>query len=132
MSKQTENYIGSQQHWEDSINDDYDYLKQMEKEMEKDIEKLMYNGLEKRNKMILAPKEKANELVTMHHNLIQDIGGELGQEILVTILAKQCALIGVDEILKALQVPPIENKGSKLYDSQIEYWQEVKEEIEKI
>lgn len=82
--------------------------------------------------MILAPEEKANELVTMHHNLIQDIGGELGQEILVTILAKQCALIGVDEILKALQVSPIENKGSKLYDSQVEYWQEVKEEIVKI
>jgi len=132
MSKQTENYIGSQQHWEDRVNDDYDYLKQMEKEMEKDVEKLMYNGLEKRNKMILTPKEKANELVTMHHNLIQDIGGELGQEILVTILAKQCALIAVDEILKALQVPPIENKGSKLYDSQIEYWQEVKQEIEKL
>lgn len=127
-----ENYIGSQQHWEDRVNDDYDYLKQMEKEMEKDVEKLMYNGLEKRNKMILTPKEKANELVTMHHNLIQDIGGELGQEILVTILAKQCALIAVDEILKALQVPPIENKGSKLYDSQIEYWQEVKQEIEKL
>ena len=44
----------------------------------------------------MTPKEKANQLVTMHHNLIQDIGGELGQEILVTILAKQCALIGVD------------------------------------
>jgi hypothetical protein len=82
--------------------------------------------------MILTPKEKANELATMHHNLIQDIGGELGQEILVTILAKQCALFAVDEILKALQVPPIENKGSKLYNSQIEYWQEVKEEIEKL
>ena len=62
MSKQTENYIGSQQHWEDRINDDYDYLKQMEKEMEKDIEKLIYNGVEKRNKRILTPKEKANEL----------------------------------------------------------------------
>jgi len=128
MSKQTENYIGSQQHWEDRINDDYYYLKQMEK----DIEKLIYNGVEKRNKRILTPKEKANELVTMHHNLIQDIGGELGQEILVTILAKQCALFAVDEILKALQVPPIENKGGKLYDSQIEYWQEVKQEIEKL
>lgn len=40
--------------------------------------------------------------------------------------AKKCAVISVDEILKALKVPPIENKGSKLYDSQIDYWQEVK------
>jgi hypothetical protein len=127
MSKQTENYIGSQQHWEDRINDDYDYLKQMEKEMEKDIEKLIYNGLEKRNKMILTPKEKANELVTMHHNLIQDIGGELGQEILVTILAKQCALIGVDDILFALEF----NLDFKMERS-IAYYLEVKQEIEKL
>lgn len=126
MSKQTENYIGSQQHWEDRVNDDYDYLKQMEKEMEKDVEKLMYNGLEKRNKMILTPKEKANELVTMHHNLIQDIGGELGQEILVTILAKQCALIAVDEILKAREVSP----AGLILDE--DYWLEVKEEIIKL
>lgn len=127
MSKQTENYIGSQQHWEDRINDDYDYLKQMEKEMEKDVEKLIYNGLEKRNKMILTPKEKANELVTMHHNLIQDIGGELGQEILVTILAKQCALIAVDEILFVLEY----NLDFKMERS-IGYYLEVKEEIEKL
>ena len=127
MSKQTENYIGSQQHWEDRINDDYDYLKQMEKEMEKDVEKLIYNGLEKRNKMILTPKEKANELVTMHHNLIQDIGGELGQEILVTIVAKQCALIAVDEILFVLEY----NLDFKMERS-IGYYLEVKEEIEKL
>ena len=127
MSKQTENYIGSQQHWEDRINDDYDYLKQMEKEMEKDVEKLIYNGLEKRNKMILTPKEEANELVTMHHNLIQDIGGELGQEILVTILAKQCALIAVDEILFVLEY----NLDFKMERS-IGYYLEVKEEIEKL
>lgn len=133
MSKQTENYIGSQQHWEDRINDDYDYLKQMEKEMEKDVEKLIYNGLEKQNKIILTPKEKANELVTMHHNLIQDIGGELGQEILVTILAKQCALIAVDEILKIFN-----NEWTKLdfwteeINGTINYWQEVKQEIEKL
>lgn len=45
MSKQTENYIGSQQHWEDRINDDYDYQKQMEKKMEKDVEKQIYKTI---------------------------------------------------------------------------------------
>ena len=49
--------------------------------------------------MTQTPKEKAAELFTHYHNLIQDIGGELGQEILVSILARQCALIAVDEIL---------------------------------
>ncbi len=30
--------------------------------------------------MTQPPKEKAKELITHYHNLIQDIGGELGQE----------------------------------------------------
>ena len=47
----------------------------------------------------MTPKQKADEIFTNYHNLIQEIGGELGQEILVSILAKQCALIAVDEIL---------------------------------
>ena len=47
----------------------------------------------------MRPVEKANQLVANYHNLIQEIGGELGQEILVSILAKQCALVAVDEIL---------------------------------
>ena len=45
----------------------------------------------------MTPKEKAKELFTHYHNLIQDIGGELGQEILVSILAKECALFLVRE-----------------------------------
>jgi hypothetical protein len=38
------------------------------------------------------PKEKAKELFDHYYILIQNIGGELGQEILVSILAEQCAL----------------------------------------
>ena len=74
----------------------------------------------------MTPKEKANQLVTMHHNLIQDIGGELGQEILVTILAKQCALIAVDEILNH------HHQSQGLYRIDTYFWQKVKEEIEKL
>jgi hypothetical protein len=47
--------------------------------------------------MTQPPKEKAKELITHYHNLIQDIGGELGQEILVSILARHCALFAVRE-----------------------------------
>ena len=36
--KKTQNYIDSQQHWEDRINDDYYYQKQMENELEKAAE----------------------------------------------------------------------------------------------
>ena len=75
----------------------------------------------------MTPKEKAEELFTHYHNLIQDIGGELGQEILVSILAKQCALFAAREVLKEkwnIDVP-----GS--YDEYY-YWQEVKKEIQNL
>ena len=64
------------------------------------------------------PKEKAKELFDQYHNLIQEIGGDLGHEILVSILAKNCALIAVDEIIKA--TTPL----TSTY-----FWKEVKEEI---
>ena len=67
----------------------------------------------------MTPKEKANELFTHYHNLIQDIGGELGQEILVSILAKQSALFAVKQILD-------NDLNSEVYY----YWEEVEHEIE--
>jgi hypothetical protein len=68
-----------------------------------------------------SPKEKAKELFGYYHKLIQDTGGELGQEILVSILAKHCALIAVDEILRIRSV----NKDDILSN----YWEEVEQEI---
>ena len=55
-----------------------------------------------------------------------------GVSMIDTIQAKLCAKIAVDEILYALQVPPIENKGHALYDSQISYWQQVRLELDKL
>ena len=69
----------------------------------------------------MEPKEKAKELFTHYHNLIQDIGGELGQEILVSILAKECALFAVKQILD-------NDLNSEVYY----YWEEVEHEIEKL
>lgn len=69
----------------------------------------------------MTPKEKANELFTHYHNLIQSIGGELGQEILVSILAKQSALYAVKQILD-------NDLNSEVYY----YWEEVEHEIESI
>jgi hypothetical protein len=64
------------------------------------------------------PKEKAKELFGYYHNLIQEIGGDLGHEILVSILAKNCALIAVKQILD-------NDLNSEVYF----YWEEVEEEI---
>jgi hypothetical protein len=68
-----------------------------------------------------SPEEKAKIIFNQYHNLIQEIGGDLGHEILVSILAKNCALIAVDEILRIRSV----NKDDIL----LNYWQEVEQEI---
>jgi hypothetical protein len=65
-----------------------------------------------------SPKEKAKELFDQYHNLIQDIGGDMGHEILVSILAKNCALFAVKQILD-------NDLNSEVYF----YWEEVEEEI---
>ena len=69
-----------------------------------------------------SPKDKAKELFTHYHNLIQDIGGELGQEILVSILAKECALYLARE-------KQIDDFKAERFNS-CEYWNEVEYEIE--
>ena len=71
------------------------------------------------------PKEKAKELFTHYHNLIQDIGGELGQEILVSILAKHCALFATREVMKVKWYFETENSYDDYY-----FWEEVEHEIE--
>jgi hypothetical protein len=88
----------------------------------------------------MTPKEKAKELVTKYAAFsitTLGCGYEEGNPCIVTNVmfkesAKQCASIAVDEILYALSVPPIQNKGHLLYDGQIDYWQQVKQEIEKL
>lgn len=72
---------------------------------------------------------EANRLFAKFHNLIQDIGGELGQEVMVSILAKECALIAVEEIILA---NPHSNPLNTNGFSTMDYWQEVKKEIEKL
>jgi len=71
------------------------------------------------------PKEKAKELFDHYYILIQDIGGELGQEILVSILAKHCALFAAREVLKEKWNIEVEGSYDEYY-----YWEEVEYEIE--
>jgi hypothetical protein len=73
----------------------------------------------------MTPKEKANELVNryaiyLRANLMYDEDAEED--------AKQCALIAVDEILE----DNVDDMSEELFDIRIEYWQEVKQEIEKL
>ena len=63
----------------------------------------------------MTPKEKAGELYFKYHNLW--INGN-------SIIAKQCALIAVDEIINYLL-----DSDWVLINNKAKYWQEVKSEI---
>lgn len=68
----------------------------------------------------MTPKEKAEDLLHNYRLLFMDEGEDYGEEILVSILSKKCALIAVDECLNTC------------VESMIIYWIEVKQEIELI
>jgi len=67
----------------------------------------------------MAPKEKAQELVNKFIDIVYSPNN------LEHIIAKDCAIIAVNEIIKNDN----ENYGMNGYV--LEYWQEVKQEIEK-
>jgi hypothetical protein len=72
----------------------------------------------------MTPKEKAKELVDKFKHQVR---WKMGQEDVLK-RAKQCALIAVDEIIA--QIEP--SVSMDVISARIKYWQEVKQEIEKL
>jgi hypothetical protein len=70
----------------------------------------------------MTPKQKAKELVDNMMTFVY-----IDKSIGYYFNAKQCALIAVDEIKEAIFWHPFESPNFEL-----EYWQEVKQEIEKL
>jgi len=78
------------------------------------------------NYIVMTPREKAKELFRKFIPPTQqwdDIDGYITDE----YNAKQCSLIAVDEILE-MDLPILEEDADTFYD----YWEEVKQEIEKL
>ena len=67
----------------------------------------------------MTPKEKAKELMLKYYELIP---------MNTVSFAKQCALITVDEIIKELT----EEISPSVHGFRHKYWEEVKQEIEKL
>lgn len=72
----------------------------------------------------MTSKEKAEDLF---NKMLHEIEWN-AQPSTVKGVAKQCALIAVDEVFSVITVVPY----GITYLSLVDYWQEVKEEIEKI
>jgi hypothetical protein len=72
----------------------------------------------------MTPKEKANEIFSKMYNEVYD-----SYETEIGFIAKQCALIAVDEILS-------DYKNYLLHENTdykgLMYWKEVKQELEKL
>jgi hypothetical protein len=79
----------------------------------------------------MTPNEKAKELFYKMYNVKDPMNGYP----MCFDTAKQCALIAVDEIISSSPSLPILGDGG-IYGEDIElstkYWQEVKQEIEKL
>jgi hypothetical protein len=78
---------------------------------------------------MISPKEKAKELVWKYSRALQIWNEEN------SLKSKQCALIAVDEILENVDYffTELEKDGlPNKFDDEIEYWQEVKNEINKL
>ncbi len=77
----------------------------------------------------MTPKEKAEELVDKYRNTIMSFLSDNMKD----MNAKNCALIAVDEIIGTLNhdIRDLDVRGSVLLDL-IKYWQEVKQELEKL
>jgi hypothetical protein len=71
------------------------------------------------------PKEKAKELTNSFYRIIP-----LDKMTIDYNLAKQCALIAIDEIIN--EYPNAKPMIVYMTNPRIRYWQEVKQEIEKL
>ncbi len=75
----------------------------------------------------MTPREKAEELIRKYYRW----GLHKDGQSLSWLESKECALIAVDEIIPELS--PLELHPLGTYrNPKIEYWQEVKQEIEKL
>ena len=87
----------------------------------------------------MTPKEKANKLTDEFYQYlpleiyVTTSDGELSWEYSCWENAKQCALIAVDEIIRAKPTAEYGDPfiGNRSYDN-VSYWEQVKQEIDKL
>lgn len=74
----------------------------------------------------MTPKEKAQELVDKYWQLNYDVDGTTNEK-----WAKKGALIAVDEILQGYEFDSLDIEHKRIMDN-INYWDKIKQEIEKL
>jgi hypothetical protein len=80
----------------------------------------------------MTPEEKAEDLVNQYRMVLMDADTDCGNELLCTSIAIKNALICVNEIIKSIaKIEGIEKLGVIELNT-LEYWNNVKQELEKL
>lgn len=80
----------------------------------------------------MTPKEKTEDLVNQFRMVLMNEDTDCGNEILCTSIAIKNALISVNEIQEVLMTNELYNPGNLAFERIDDYWEEVKQEIEKL
>lgn len=72
----------------------------------------------------MTPEEKANNLVNQYRIILMNEDTDCGNEIFCSRIAKECALIMINELLS--------NSTFLLSNGESYYWNQVKQEIKKL
>ena len=88
----------------------------------------------------MTPQEKAIELVDQYRLILIQSETDAGEEILCTTIAKQCALVAVNEIIESRKdnvaindtMWEISSEYYKPHPMYLNYWFKIKTEIEKL
>ena len=81
----------------------------------------------------MTPKEKATSIYNQHYVLLLEADSDISQEILISMLAKKCAMIAVKEVVEQWEVIDIYiSDGRGELNQNLKYWYEVREELNKL
>jgi hypothetical protein len=81
----------------------------------------------------MTPQEKAEKLVDSYRLILIKSDTDAGEEILCTLLAKECALVAVDEVLNVLpQSEYLEDRDEYYENRERLFWKQVEQEIQKL
>jgi len=76
----------------------------------------------------MIPKEKADELFTRYYVMLLETDSQISEEVIISILSQQLALIAVDKIIEEI----VESTDNEVKSMRIIYWEKVKQEINKL
>lgn len=80
----------------------------------------------------MTAKEKAMELVDTYRIMLMNTDTDCGEEILCTVIAKQCALKTVNQMISVLPFTDVNTSLGRYCEKERAYLEQVRQEIQKL